>query len=184
MTANSIIQQKIKTVLNLINQLTQKERILLGFLALFLITALILFVFNISTSRDLATLKTKIKDFQSLSKQYEGLKTSVDTFEKKGTLSKGEGLLRASQRVFEELGLSKKLKSAKVTNTKELKTEYIEETVDIIAENLTINEILNVLYRIEKLPMMVAVKSLNIKRSFENPDNLHLQMSMSYFSKK
>ncbi|MFQ3574222.1 MAG: hypothetical protein SNJ53_06285 [Thermodesulfovibrionales bacterium] len=181
---NLIIKDWLRKITDTTNQLKRQEVILVSVLISMLILSLILFVFGLSTDKDLETQKKRLKDYQALSKRYEDLKVSVDRIEKRATLSKGEGPLKTTQRLFEELGINKKLKSAKVTSTRELKTEHIEETVDIVAENMSLNEVVNLLYRVERIPMIVSVRSFNIKRSFENPDSLHLQMTVAYYSRK
>ncbi|MCX8027390.1 MAG: hypothetical protein N3A62_06000 [Thermodesulfovibrionales bacterium] len=184
MINTSTLKQKLVDVVSVCRKIYLQERLFSSLFVSSLVILVVLLFTYFTYNKDVTTLKTRINEYQNLSKQYEVLKVSVDSLEKRATLSKGEGVLKATQRVFDELGLSKKLKSAKVTNTKDLKIDYLEESIDIVAEGLTINEVVNILFRIEKMPMLVSIKSMSIKRSFENPENLNLQLSMAYYSKK
>jgi hypothetical protein len=41
------------------------------------------------------------------------------------------------------------------------------------------NEMVNVLYSIENAPMLLVIKKINIKTSFENPELLNITMTLS-----
>jgi len=49
-------------------------------------------------------------------------------------------------------------------------------------EKLNMTELVHMLYKMDNAPMILAVKKVDIKKSFENADLLDVTMSVSLFS--
>jgi len=56
-----------------------------------------------------------------------------------------------------------------------------EESAEIQMEKLNMTELVHLFYKIENAPMILSVKRVVIKKSFENPDLLDLTMAVSLF---
>lgn len=172
---------KVKSLWTL---LSLKEKFTYLFLIAFLLLVICLYFYSNQASKALASQKNRYSEYMSLAEQYQLLYTNISNFEKKQGLTKSRGLLDFAQSQFEELGIKNRIKSLKGLGTKDIKDYYIEESIDIVAENMTMNEIANILFRLERAPMMISIKNLNIKKSFENPDRLNIQITISQFTKK
>jgi hypothetical protein len=118
-----------------------------------------------------------------LANEYAGLKTTVDSVEGKKSLTKVEGIVQAVDEVFKSIGLSQRVKSVKSTGTRERKFAS-EEEADVSVEKVTMNEMVNILYRIETAPMILSVKKTSIKMSFDNPSLLNVTMTVSLIRPK
>ncbi|HIJ59713.1 MAG TPA: hypothetical protein HPP56_03750 [Nitrospirae bacterium] len=164
--------------------LSSKERIVIISLATFIIITITLSLFINRVTQELSVQKNRYNEFLTVSEQYKNLKINIETIEKREGLTKPKSILEFVYNQFDELGLKKKIKSVKSLGSKEIKDYYVEEPIDITAENMTMNELVNLLFKLERAPMMLSVKSLSIRKSFENPERLNLQLTVSRFSKK
>ncbi|MCX8069643.1 MAG: hypothetical protein N2738_03985 [Thermodesulfovibrionales bacterium] len=180
MNFKSIIDKSIGiwTILN------AREKLISSLLIGFSIFVVILYFYGNQESKNLNIQKNRYKEFTILSEQYRDLSSNINNFEKREGLTKTKGLLEFVQNQFDELGIKKRIKSLKGLPNRDIKDFYLEESVDIVAENMTMNEIANLLFKLERAPMMISIKTLNIKKSFENPERLNIQITLSQFKKK
>ncbi len=80
------------------------------------------------------------------------------------------------------LGIKGKVKSIKGTGTKKTIDKMSEESAEIQIEKLNMTELMHMFYKIENAPMILAVKKVTMKKSFESPDFLDLTMTVSLFT--
>jgi hypothetical protein len=71
------------------------------------------------------------------------------------------------------------MKSVKLIGAKKVMDQISEESAEIQMEKLNMSEVVNLFYKIENAPMILAVKRVAIKKSFENPELLDVTMSVS-----
>lgn len=178
------LNELLNTVKSVKGLLSTKQKILLIALLTLLVITPLTAVIKAQKQKELALLTQRSKDFQALSAQYSELKAVLEGFQRKATLTKPKGLIEETHSLFESIGLKKKLKSVKSLGTKEVEGSYTDETVEIVAEGLSLNEVVNVFYKIDKAPMMLSVRTFSLKRSFENPELLHLTVVLSLFVKR
>jgi hypothetical protein len=159
--------------------------------AIYLIAGLIGFitVLTILTSllsagrRELGMLKDQRKEMTALRGEYLSLREKVDLVEGKKNLSRVEGVVQAVDEVFSSIGLKNKVKTVKSTGEKEIMDGF-EEDADVNLEKVTMNEMINIFYRIENAPMVLTVKKAVVKKSFENPQLLNISLSVSFLKTK
>jgi hypothetical protein len=84
---------------------------------------------------------------------------------------------------FLSVGLRDKVKTVKSAGKRELK-EGTEEDADISIEKVSMNEMVNIFYKIENAPMILIIKKATIKKSFENPELLNITLSLSFLKTK
>jgi hypothetical protein len=144
-------------------------------LAIFLI-----FLFNLSSSlkRDLRNLKAQQTELLLLRDEFLSLKNRVEAVERKKSLTKVEGVVQAVDQVFQPLGLKQKVKSVKPTGRREMK-DVVEEEAEV-----QMNEMVNIIYKMENAPMILTIKKTTIKTSFENPSHLTLIMTITLIKGK
>ncbi len=96
-------------------------------------------------------------------------------------LTKTASVAQAIGDISRALGMAGKVKSIKGTGTRKTQTQMSEETAEIQVEKLTINETVQLIHQIENAPMILAMKTVVIKKSFEKPELLDVTMTVSLF---
>lgn len=81
-------------------------------------------------------------------------------------------------RIIEESGI--RGKSVKITPLKgEERNGFVEEAADVRMEGLTANEMVNLIYRLEKGSRPVVLKKVNMRVRFDDPSRFDLAMAMA-----
>ncbi|RQW89976.1 MAG: general secretion pathway protein GspM [Geobacter sp.] len=81
-------------------------------------------------------------------------------------------------KIIEEIGI--KGKSSKITPFKsEERGGFIEDSAEVKLDGLTLNEAVNLLYRLEKGTRPVLVKKANLKTRFDDPSLLDLTLTIA-----
>jgi len=163
-----------------------KHKRTLYFLSVLVIFAIILTVaanFLSSKRRELKLLKDQHKELTMLKDEFLSLRQRIDAVESRKNLSGVQGIVQAVDEVFSSIGLRDKVKTVKSTGKKETKDGF-EEEADISVEKVSMNEMINVFYRIENAPMVLTVKKATIKKSFENQELLNITLVLSFLKTK
>ena len=134
-----------------------------------------------AAEKELSELMTKYHEFSKLTNNYRSLRASVNAIEQKKTLTKTNSITQAIGDISLSLGIKDKMKSVKLTGTKKVMDQMSEESAEIQMEKLNMSELVNLFYKIENAPMILAVKRVAIKKSFENPELLDVIMAVSLF---
>jgi general secretion pathway protein M len=133
--------------------------------------------------RDVTRLKEQRKEMMVLRDDLLMLSRKVQAVETKKSLSNVQGITEAVEEVFSPIGLKDKLKAVKSTGKRETRDGF-EEEADITLEKVSMNEMVNIFYRIEHVPMVLTIKNVAIKKSFENPELLNVSLILSFLKKK
>ena len=149
----------------------------------FILTCFIGIRIILSEKKDIELLKEQRKEMILLCNEYLKKRQEIESFESKRNITNIKGIMQAIDEVFQSIGLKSRLKSIKSSGSKETKEGIIEEA-DIIVENLNMNELINLLYRLENSPTLLVLKRTTIKKSFENPDLLNLYATLSFLRQK
>lgn len=84
----------------------------------------------------------------------------------------------SSAKIIEEIGI--KGKSSKITPLKsEERGGFTEDSAEVKLDGLTLNEAVNLLYRLEKGTRPVLVKKANLKTRFDDPALLDLTLTIA-----
>ncbi len=156
--------------------------IISGFALLFVL-CLILFEVSLSMKKERNALRSQEKELFVLADEYQILNRTVGSVEGKKSLTKVEGIVQAVDEVFRSLGLNQKVKSVKSAGTRE-KKYAVEEEADVVVEKVTMNEMVNILYKIEHAPMILSVKKTTVKTSFDDPALLNLTTTIGLITPK
>ena len=161
------------------------KKIILG------IAGLILFIIMISVAlsilanerRDLLRLKEQRKEMIALKDTLLLLSRKVQYVEAKKELSNVQGIAQAVEEVSSSVGLRDRVKTVKSTGKRETRDGF-EEEADVYIEKVTMNEMVNIFYRIKNAPMVLTVKKVTVKKSFENPELLNISLILSFLKNK
>lgn len=125
-------------------------------------------------------LTAQLKEMSALGKEFIYIKDIVESKEKKIGLTNVNSVVSALEQMLNSMGL--KAKVIKPLEKKQVK-EFTEEDAEIEIENIDLNNIINLLYKIENSPVPMKIKSTNIKAAFENPNVFILGITASLISK-
>jgi hypothetical protein len=95
-----------------------------------------------------------------------------------------DGVTNALSEIFSSLGLAGKIRSVKVIGQREVAEGLREERAEVQIEKANLNELVNLLYRMRQAQVMLAAKKITIKKTFENPDLLHVSLTVALFTRK
>jgi len=135
-----------------------------------------------SAERELSALRNKNNEFSALAGEYRSLKEKISAIERKKALTKTASIAQAINDISRALGMAGKVKSIRGTGARKTPNQMNEETAEIRIEKLTINEMVQLLHKIENAPMILAMKTVVIKKSFENPELLDVTLMVSLFT--
>jgi len=142
------------------------------------------FVMERSAGKELDRLRAKQKEMSVLSEEYKLLKENVDFAEQRSTLAQIRGVASAADMLLSSIGMKGKIKSVKVISARELRGSMTEESAEVQMEKVTMNELVNIYYKVHEAPMVLSVKRAAIKKSFENPELLDMTMTIALFTRK
>jgi hypothetical protein len=147
--------------------------------ALFLLLAVLGMQKLSSQTKELQRLREQRREMAVLKDEFVSLQQKIQTVESRKKLANVQGVLQAVDEVFSSLSLKEKVRTIKSTGRRETK-DGIEEEADVSVEKVTMNEMLNILHRIEHAPMILTVRKVAIKQSFENPELLNITLMLSF----
>jgi general secretion pathway protein M len=133
--------------------------------------------------RELNQLKDQRKEMLLLKDEFLSLRQKINFVEGRKNLSNVQGIVQAVDEVFSSIGLRDKVKTVKSAGKRETRDGF-EEEADISIEKVSMNEMANIFYRIERAPMVLTIKKATIKKSFENPELLNLTLVISFLKAK
>lgn len=142
------------------------------------------FILERASMKELERLKSRRAELNVLSNEYRTLKDKVGFVEQKTTVSRVNGIANVMDDIASSIGLKGKLKSIRGAGTREIQGSLTEESAEVQIEKVTLNELVNMFYRIGEAPAILSVKRTTIKKSFENPELLNVTMTLALFTKK
>lgn len=165
------------------NLKADRSTITLVALGALVVACVVMWTLYSSARKAHAGLVAQRTELLSLRKDYLDLKSSVDIVQHRGTLKNVQGIAQAIDDVFKPLGLSDKVKSVKSTGVRE--RDYgTEEEADVQVEKVSMNEMANIFYKIETVPMILTIKRATVKTSFDNPTLLNVSMTVTLVKPK
>jgi predicted RND superfamily exporter protein len=132
-----------------------------------------------SQTKELKQLREQRKEIYLLRDEYLSLRDRLQSVESRKNSANVQGVLQAVDEVFSSVGMKDKVKTVKSTGRRETK-EGIEEEADVFVEKVTMNEMVNIFYRIEHAPMILTVRRVTVKQSFDSPDFLNMTLMLSF----
>jgi hypothetical protein len=141
-------------------------------------------IHTLSSQRDeLKLLKEQQKEMSAIRDELASLQQRINTVEGRKDSTNIQGVAQAVDDVFASIGLRDRVKTVKSTGKREMK-EGTAEDADVSIEKVSMNEMVNIFYRIKHAPMILAVRKATVKKSFENPELLNITLSLSFLKPK
>ena len=142
------------------------------------------FVWQKNAERDLSVIQEKSRELSTLLAEYKPIGERVESIEQKKSLTKITGITQAVDEIASTVGIKGKIKSIKGTGAGMTLDRLSEEGAEIQLERLETGEMVNLFEKIENAPMILAIKKVQIRKSFENPERLDITMTVSLFTGK
>ncbi len=170
----------MKTMIKKILLSDRKSLLLMLAVTLVTIFTVITSIYANSIDKKNNTLKAQLAEIQSLSGKLIRIRSIARSKEKKIGLTKVTGVVSALEQILNSLGLEAKV--IKPLEKKRIK-EFIEEDAELEIQDIDLNSIVNLLYKIDNSPVPMKIKNAAIKATFENPDIFILKLTASLISR-
>lgn len=153
-------------------RLTRREKLLAGGLVIF-VAAWSIFTAGVkpvlarieTLNRVISEKQQELKKIRAGSKEYIFLRDSLDNLRTKvASQQKNFELLPFLESLIEECGLTENISIMKQQESP-IDTNYSETIVEIRLENLSLNRLVDLLYKIESSQVLAGIKSLHIKKN-------------------
>jgi len=141
------------------------------------------FIWEKASSKELSQIKARYTEFSILSAEYRSLKEQAGSIEEKSFLTKTSGIAQTLEDVFLSLGVKGKMRFIRGIGGREIKGQLNEETAEIQMEQVNMNELVNILYKLENAPLLLSIQKVAIKKSFDKPDLLDVTMTIALFTR-
>ena len=159
------------------NLRTDRRLLISAAAVIILAVSVLLVTTSLSLKKEGSALRSQKEEMLLLRGDFLELSKKISAVEGKKSLIKVEGIIPAIDEIFRSTGLTQKVKSVKPTATRDKKYS-IEEEADVEVEKVNMNELVNVLYRLENAPMVLLIKKTRLKTSFEDPSLLNITMTV------
>ncbi len=126
------------------------------------------------------SLKDQLTEINTLSKGLLQIKSIVWSKEKKIGLTNSSGVVSTIEQILKKLGIEASV--IKPLGKRHVK-EFAEQDVELEIQDIDLNSIVNLLFRLENAPQPIKINSTLIKTSFENTDRFTLKLTASLISK-
>jgi hypothetical protein len=137
-----------------------------------------------ASQKEVDALKSKRNGLALLTTEFSALKGQVDVVEQKPAPSQAKGIANVLDDIVSSLGMKGKLKAVKGLGSREIKGPMTEESAEVHLERVSMNELVNMFYRIGEAPAILSVRRTTMKKSFENPELLDVTMTIALFTRK
>ncbi len=162
----------------------RRNTIFIGIAVSLFILIIPAFLIERSSKKEVATLKNKYMELTALSGEYKAFSDRIDIIEKRISLVKVNGIVQAIDDLSFSLGIKKKVKSVKVVGRREITDTMTEEMAEVLIEKVDMNELVNIFYKAENMPMAISIKKVKLKKPFDNPELLDVTMTIALFTEK
>jgi general secretion pathway protein M len=127
--------------------------------------------------------RAELKDFERLAEEYRSKKAVFDYLEKRLISPKGnESPVALLEDIGKRTGIKEKITMLKPVEEKMLKG-YIEKGVEMRIDSIDLNQLINLLYKIENHNAFLIIKRFSMKNRFDNPDLLDITLNITLINK-
>ncbi|MBI5903340.1 MAG: hypothetical protein HZB84_07670 [Deltaproteobacteria bacterium] len=157
-----------------------------GAVALLIACAVVyaLYLSTASKEKKVAAKKAELASFDKLRDEYATELSIVAPLEKKLSQTR-PGLSAGSiiEEIASGIGIKKNVASFKPLETKSDKG-YEQSGVEVRVEGVTLNQLMNLIYRMEKHESLLLVREFSMKSRFDNPDLFDARLHVELVSRR
>ncbi len=148
----------------------------------------LLLVFQVSVRPALARTKTlkrvvsekreMLADLQAKSREYNSLKEKLEQIHTKmESQQKDKKMLSSIERIQKDCGLAQKVVDI-TPSTTAINDVYEKNNVEVKYGAVTLNQIIQLILKINSSDLLIGIKSLEIKRTPQNPELLDVSLQL------
>jgi hypothetical protein len=138
---------------------------------------IVLVVTDIQKRSEYRRVLDQFEQMVEIANEFSATASDVSIIENRMGLSKDESLLIIVEKIVSEMGLKKKLQTVKPFGGGE-KADYVVQETEILLDNLTLNELVNVIYGIYTVPAGLFVTSAEFKKDFTAQNLIDAQVTL------
>jgi hypothetical protein len=127
-------------------------------------------------------LETEFARIENLRSEYEGSKKRIE--ELSGRIKKeNEPLISVVEQILLDENIDRKNFSIKDVNLRTAESEdfYDEKSIDVELKDLSLKDLVDILYKIQNTPSFLKVSNLNISTKFNKSDSMTVKLRVSTF---
>lgn len=162
--------------------LERQNLLIAALLALPLVLPGALFLQERASARRVESLREQQQQFMEARGRYLALKAEVDGLEERMRMSPPQGVIKTLDDLFSGMGLRERIATLKPLESRDM-GDFVIEKAEVTVKKTDLNEAVNLLYRLENAPTLIAVKQAEIKSSFAG-HALDLRLTLSAARKK
>ncbi|MBF0317802.1 MAG: hypothetical protein HQL04_06465 [Nitrospirae bacterium] len=149
-------------------------------IGVFLMLLLLLVSINILGHRTSALKRTEdsLSQYNALLGEYEQLRDEQGAFRRRVGVG---GLLQGIEAIMSSLGLKDKRSNIALLAQRSF-MEFREENAEIKINGVSLNELVNILYKMEHDSKGLFIRRLNMKKGFTDPSRFDVTVGVSYVS--
>ncbi len=136
-----------------------------------------------SRTKELRQLRAQQQEMALLKDEFLSLREKVGAVEGKKNLASVQGVLQAVDEVFSSIGLRDRVKTVRIIRKNERK-DGTEEEAEVFVEKVSMNEMVNLFYRIEHAPMVLSIRRVAVKQAFDRPELLNMELALSFLKSR
>lgn len=125
--------------------------------------------------------KAEAARFAGLETRYASQKSLTDKKLRKA-YSQDMPIVSIIEEISKRTGVSERMKSVKPLEERET-SGYIEREASVRFEGLSLNELVNLLYKIEEHGSLLLVKDFSMKSRFSDPQSIDASMTITHITK-
>lgn len=176
-----------------ISRLTSSERDIramrIGIAGLCLLIAYIVFhTFWSGTERlekQVSQLETELERIENLRSEYEGSTKRIAELSNK-IKKENEPLISVVEQILLDENIDRKNFSIKDVNLRTAESEdfFEEKSIDVELKDLSLKDLVDILYKLQSTPSFLKVSNLNISTKFNKSDSMTVKLRVSTFEFK
>ena len=130
-------------------------------------------------------LKTQeLAAFHNIRKDYLKEKAGIEAMEKKLFVPQyGEQSGAIIQKIFRGIGIADKVASFKPF-TEEMEKDYVKNGVEVRIDKINLNQLVNLIYKIENHKNLLLIKGFSMDNRFDNPALFDITMQVVLLAKR
>ncbi|MEW6145708.1 MAG: type 4a pilus biogenesis protein PilO [Thermodesulfobacteriota bacterium] len=173
-----------------VSRLSSSERdvraVRVGLAGLCLLIVYIVFhTFSSGTERlekQVKQLETELVRIENLRSEYEGSKKRIEELSRR-IKKENEPLISVVEQILLDENIDRKNFSIKDVNLRTAESEdfYEEKSIDVELKDLSLKDLVDILYKIQNTPSFLKVSNLNISTKFNKSDSMTVKLRVSTF---
>jgi hypothetical protein len=150
-----------------------------------LIVYIVFHTFSSGTERlekQVKQLETELVRIENLRSEYEGSKKRIEELSSR-IKEENEPLISVVERILLDENIDRKNFSIKDVNLRTAESEefYEEKSIDVELKDLSLKDLVDILYKIQNTPSFLKVSNLNISTKFNKSDSMTVKLRVSTF---